>query len=417
MTPEDRAILNRLPADRRAVNGIPEDGEIARRERAYELVEATLTGELHPNGLRVSPLGPGWSTDIDAHVTRLPSDEELLAHGWVSLKGVLDAIGTDGAGKWAVTEGGKVLIGVDLSTDPPPDLVRGVLDRCRRERRVRLREVLELRALKRAGATIPDDPVVNIAARIENAFGGRDLGGSEDGRAEPPVSLPGAQIRRAVGGLRPKRRLVIALSGVDGSGKSTLSEALTADLRAAGLPATRVWTRPGMGLKVLDSLARWARRVTRQGSSPGIRTVAAGGEVRSRKGVVGWLWALAVTVAFLADARGRFRRAGRVVVFDRHLADALVTLDFAYEGVNLRVQRWLVRRLLPKADLTLYLEITVQEAVARKPDDVFGRHAIERQLGLYGRYLAEAERVQVFSAAGSAADLRTNALRLVTAVR
>ncbi len=410
------ALVGALPPPARVANGVPDPASAARRERAAEIVGEILGEVLQPGGLRVSPLGPAWSTDIDAHVERHPLRSELMARGWLSLDGLLHSIGSAGSGRWAVVDQGEVLAGVDITLDPVPDPVAAVVSRCRRRREVRLREVLELRALERSGAALPDDPVVRSAARIESSLGDDELGGApSSSELHPPVALPGAGMKKAASRLasRRKARASIALSGVDGSGKSTLGQALTADLAAAGLPVTRVWTRPGMSLKALDSLARLAKKALRQRSSPGIRTVAQGGEVRSRKGLIGWVWSVAVTVSFLADVRRQFRRAGRVVVFDRHLADALVTLDFAYEGVDLRLQRALVRRFLPRADLTIYLDIDVEESVARKPDDVFGRHAVTRQLELYERYLHEARGLEVLSGSEDKDVLRQQALRLV----
>jgi thymidylate kinase len=93
-----------------------------------------------------------------------------------------------------------------------------------------------------------------------------------------------------------------------------------------------------------------------------------------------------VTVAYVRDVRRRHRRAEGIVLYDRHLLDALVTLDFAYEGVDLRLHHGVVRTLLPQAALSFYLDVPADLAVARKPGDLFGRHAVERQLeGYAGR--------------------------------
>ena len=417
MRPEDQVLVDRVPAARSSVNGVPEPAAKARRERAVKSVEDALGDLLQPDGLRVSPLGAGWSTDIDAHVERYPDPVDLVGRGWVSLDGLLHAIGSNGSARWAAVVDGQVLAGVDLSLDPVPDPVAAVVARCRRRREVRAREALELRALKGAGATLPRDEVIDLAARVERYLGGDELGGPEVSPAEPPVPVGWGGALRMAGRYKPRRRkrFGIALSGVDGSGKSTLGESLADDLDAAGIPVTRVWTRPGMSLKMLDRLARALKKALGQKSSPGIRTVAQGGEVRSRKGLVGWLWSLAVTFSFLADVRGQYRRARSVVVFDRHLADALVTLDFAYGAVDLRLQRALVRRFLPVADVTIYLKVEADESVRRKPDEVFGRHAVTRQLELYDRYLQEATQLQVLVGAEEREALRAAALRLVTA--
>jgi thymidylate kinase len=185
------------------------------------------------------------------------------------------------------------------------------------------------------------------------------------------------------------RRVVVAISGVDGSGKSTLRAALAENLGRAGVPVSTVWVRPGMGLGRLTALAAWGKRLLRQDAAPGLRAMAEPGGTRlaSRRGAVGWLWAMLVTVSFLAGVWRQHRAARGVVLYDRHLVDALATLDFAYAGVDLRLPHLLVRALLPRADVRLYLDVPASLAVARKPDDLLGEHAVRRQLAAYGSWL------------------------------
>jgi thymidylate kinase len=52
----------------------------------------------------------------------------------------------------------------------------------------------------------------------------------------------------------------------------------------------------------------------------------------------------------------------------------------------------LVRHLLPPADLTLYLTVPVELALARKPGDTIGRSAVTRQVQ---EYEAAARHMQV----------------------
>ena len=83
------------------------------------------------------------------------------------------------------------------------------------------------------------------------------------------------------------------------------------------------------------------------------------------------------------------------MLFDRHLVDALVTLQFVYGGVDLRVQEALVRALVPRASLALYLDVPADVAVSRKEGDVFGEYAVRRQLERYGALLRAAPGVRV----------------------
>lgn len=131
--------------------------------------------------------------------------------------------------------------------------MRRVLARAEHRGEVRLREVLELRALQGSGRPFPDaSPVLTGAADIEVTLGSRDLVRWTSGsRAAAP---------RPVRTRARADRLVVAVSGVDGAGKSTLLAALERDLERCGLPVSRVWLRPGMGLGPLSALAQRVKR-------------------------------------------------------------------------------------------------------------------------------------------------------------
>jgi thymidylate kinase len=419
MTPEDEQLIARVPQDRWARNAIPEVEVAAARERAAHAAAEALGDLLRPAGIRTSPLGPGWSRDLDLHVTALPEPTGLLDRGWFPIDRLLGHLGSSGRGRWAVVEDGRLLACADLHTTAPPDALASLLDRCRRRGEVRVREVLELRTLLRSGSLLPHrDPVIEAAADIERGLGGENLRSWASGRTRPvPAPLDRPPARSAVARWRSllRPRFVVALSGVDGAGKSTVAGALAGDLERLGIPAGSVWTRPGMRLHWLDRLARAAKRPLRQDAAPGVGRVAAGlgSGLASRRGVVGWTWALLVTAAFLRDARRRHRRARGVVIHDRHLLDAIVTLEFVYAGVDLRLHRALVRRFLPAAALTVYLDLPATVAAARKPDDLFGSHAVSEQLERYSAHLHEIPGVHTLDATRPPAEMALQILRMI----
>jgi thymidylate kinase len=419
LTPEDELLVAAVPRGLRSSNGIPEPELVAVRERAARALTEALAGSMVTGGIRPSPLGPGWSRDLDVYVTEPPDPATLRRRGWIPLDRLFDRLGSPGPGRWAVIEDGAVLACLDLHRLPAPDPLTSVLDRCRRRGEVRVREVLELRALVRSGRSLPSrHPAVEAAARIERGLGGQALRPwATGGPLHPPVRLGRRGIRGHLAGWRTglRRPGVIALSGVDGAGKSTVARLLGRDLIRLGVEVTHVWTRPGMRLDRLDRVARAVKRVLGQEAAPGIGQVAAGrGQgLASRRGLVGWAWALLVTLSFLSDVRVRHRRAGGVVVYDRHLLDALVTLDFGYEGVDLRLHRWLVRRLMPKAFFTAYLQVPADVAADRKADELFGMHAVREQLDRYEARLAEAEDIRVLDATRSPEELAGEILRAI----
>lgn len=411
----DQQLLAALPDGAGPAHGVPTGEEAAVRERAAVLVRDALDDVLAPDGLRHSCLGPGWSRDLDAHVVRRPDGARLSALGWVPLDPLLAQVGSRARDRWAVVDGDEVVGALDLDLSPVPGPVDAVVGRARRRGEVRLREVLELRVLQRQGQVLPaGDPVVEAATALERALGGDELPGRADPAPDPvrPVAVQRPLVtglRERIGAAR-RPRLVVALSGVDGAGKSTLVAGLSQDLQRAGVPHDVVWARPGMRLKLLDRVARVAKRLLGQRPEPGVRTVAAGEAeaLPSRRGVVGAVWALAVTVAFLVDVWRRHLRSHGVVLYDRHHLDALTSLEFAYEGADLRLPRLLIRHGMPHARLGFHLDVPLEVAVARKPGDVIGEHAVRRQLQVYEHLLPQA-RIEVLDATRPAVVIRRHA--------
>lgn len=419
----DVALLAALPPSDRAGNGVPSP-EVARRRRmAADAARAVVADVLVDGGIRHSVLGPEWSSDLDLHVRAIPPAAALEAAGWLCLDGVLRRAGRAGRHRWAVRDdAGAALAMADLDLGPMPDPLEATLARARRRGEVRLREVLELRVLQRGGRALPaGDPVVVAAARAEAALGGSELphAAGEGPPQLPPVALAaegaiGRRRRRRPAALR--RRFVVAFSGVDGSGKSTLSRAVADELATLGITVDHVWARPGMRVALLDRVARLARRALRQSAEPAMQRVAKGlpAASPSRRGVLGWVWALLITASFLMDVWRRHLRTAGVVLYDRHALDAEVTLAFVYRGVDLRFHQALVRRALPPADLTVYLDVDPEVASARKPGDTFGAHAIAAQLEEYARRLPDRPAVLVLEP-GVVADLAATVLGAITA--
>jgi thymidylate kinase len=401
-------LLADFDRDLRSRNGLPDAATRADRRRCLDVVQAVLADTVTQDGVIPSVLGVEWTEVFDVPVVSVPDEARLLAAGWLPMDRLLDprAATAGTSRRWAVVDDGRVLAGVQF-VDSRPDPVQATLARCAERAEVRLRDVLELRELRRRQSPFPPGgDTLRAAAEIESGLGGRLLAPWASGRsAWPPVAV------------RPRPRgLVIAISGVDGSGKSTLRASLTQNLSRAGVPVDTVWVRPGMGLGRLIALATWGKRLLRQDVAPGLRAMADPTAPRpvSRKGAVGWLWALLVTLSFLLGVWRQHRAARGVVVYDRHLLDALATLDFAYAGVDLRVQHRLVRALLPRADVRLYLDVPADVSVARKPDDLLGEHAIRRQLAEYERWLARLPEAVRLDATQPGDALVAQALRLVS---
>lgn len=398
---EDAELLGRVPPSLRAVNGIPDPEQSAARERAVALASEALADLLLPNGVRTSVLGPGWSGDIDLYLLAWPEPARLETLGWIPLDALQHRLGIRSRGRWAVVEDGQVLAPLDLHLGPAPDPVTSLVDRCRRRGMVRVREVMEARALLRARYTLPAyDPVIRITARVEAGLGGRALAQWRDGPAlGAPAPLPWRRIRRRWDNvrsvLRRRTRLAVAVSGVDGSGKSTLCSLVARNLERARVPVGRVWSRPGMRLRWLNVLSGFGKKLLGHDPAGGLDRIAQGTPARdlaSRRGLLGWTWALVVALAFVGDVRQQLLRSRRgVILYDRHLLDALVTLEFFYGGVDLSLHQAVVRRGLPKPLLSVYLDVPPEVALARKPGETFGEYTVRGQLERYKAHRGEIE--------------------------
>ena len=190
---------------------------------------------------------------------------------------------------------------------------------------------------------------------------------------------------------RRMRPCVVSLSGVDGSGKSTLATTLLEEFSDRGLRATRVWSRPGCGLDLIEPLLARGKRAFASDPRTGSRRMAdpQASTPATRRGLAGWSWSLVVTIAYLWHARREHARAAGIVVGDRHLLDALVSLDFYYGRHARTLQARLVRWFLPRADLAYYLDANPALILGRQPESSTGPHAVEQQLERYGTLLHE----------------------------
>lgn len=180
-----------------------------------------------------------------------------------------------------------------------------------------------------------------------------------------------------------RERTLVAVSGVDGAGKSSLIAGLVDRFGEHGVPVDVVWFRPGMGMSWIERPARQVKRLLRQNPEPAMRDVDGAARLPSRKGLLGFGWCLLVTLTYLRQVRAQLRTSASTVICDRYVLDAIVTLRVFYGDATTRLPIFLVRHLLPQADVNLYLSVPVEVALARKPGDTIGRSAVTKQLREY----------------------------------
>lgn len=203
----------------------------------------------------------------------------------------------------------------------------------------------------------------------------RALAGSPRARRAARTRLVGEPVTRPATPPVARPRM-IALSGMDGAGKSTASLALLDHFERLDEAALVHWTRVGADLGVLVHVGRIARRLLRRDRSVSVVVEDASDAAASRSavperggGLLDGVWVLAVALSSVRAARhaGRLRRSGVHVVCDRWLLDALVDLRLRY-GRH-RVAEWLLRRGFPRPDVAVLLRVEARAAAVRKPGD------------------------------------------------
>jgi thymidylate kinase len=167
---------------------------------------------------------------------------------------------------------------------------------------------------------------------------------------------------------------VIALMGIDGSGKSTLSRALQQQLTERGVPAVARWAtlRPVL-LKPVIALAKYLL-VRKAPKSANYEThMAAKREGMNKMRFAHSIYFFVMKLDYLPQAWwkvGLPRMLGRHVICDRYVHD--LALDFAIT-VNSDPQRMLralrvLEKLVPSTDLHYFVAVPPEVALSRKDD-------------------------------------------------
>jgi len=226
------------------------------------------------------------------------------------------------------------------------------------------------------------------------------------GEAHRGLALAAA---RAVLPSRSRGGAIVAVSGMDGSGKSTQAEALAATLRELGHDAVVEWSRITydanlqlIARPVKLALAAATRLRGRAPAPPADdpstrppRTAedAAARALRARYPLLNQGWAAVVAAVHAWDQRRtlkRHLRDGRIVVRDRYVLDSAVALRQHYghrHGVGLAIA--LVKWISPPVVAAFWLDVPAEVAYARKPE----QFPVESLAARRPLYEAELERL------------------------
>jgi thymidylate kinase len=178
---------------------------------------------------------------------------------------------------------------------------------------------------------------------------------------------------------RPRRPRVVALSGIDGSGKSTQARALRETLERLGYEAVVEWAPLGSS-PLLRTLFMPVRRAlgrirslqpVEQEVDSGLRPNP-GSQLRDRSPLANAVWSTmvaATNAAFHARTSAAHSLAGRIVVYDRYVLDSRVRMRFLYgRGRRHTLQNAIVGGLSPRPLAAFYLDVDAQSSRRRKDD-------------------------------------------------
>jgi thymidylate kinase len=382
--------------------------------RAHEIVDAALSGRavvvgsLPPAGRDLDVLLPDSEVAAVEHALRRAG---FLADGgrWLRFANLtaelvellpMSESGLGRAQQRELFEEALALPGTQRLARPAPHHTVLLLARAARRQ-----EGLPERRRRRLDAALAEAPGAVAEARAR----AREWGLDEDlrelrrrpgrGRLRPLHAGLRARLGAARDLLRGRRRgAVIALSGIDGAGKSTQAAALAEALERLGYDVAVRWTRLGFNDRFWDraALAKrvlnrlLARRSRAIGGAAPDRVAA----LRRRSGVLTELWALAMTLENVWSQRravGAPLARGRIVVCDRHTLDSVVSLrSLVDEERAFGLQRALLRTLTRRPLRAYLLDAEAETAWARK-----GEHGPQQLRRHRAHYLAEHRRLGV----------------------
>ena len=276
--------------------------------------------------------------------------------------------------------------------------------------------------------SLPAVDAAALPARIPFAYSKRQYFAkvARDRRLSPAQKWDDA-VRHALAGVRRRlkvrsqRPMLVAFSGVDGSGKTAHAEALRAAFGACDIRARVVWTR-GASSPLTDALIRLGKRWL-GGASDADRSEGGNGpdpwQRRAafwRRPLVRrlWPWVIALDLwrQYLARVAWPLLR-GWVVIADRYVADAQAEvaayLDAVGDGrVPLALR--LLERVSPRPALWFVLDAPPAVAAHRKAGQE-SEAFLARQAAWYRR-LAQAGRARVLDATQPLEAVSGEAVRL-----
>jgi thymidylate kinase len=181
-------------------------------------------------------------------------------------------------------------------------------------------------------------------------------------------------------GFRSQPGFLIAISGVDGAGKTTQARSLLRALDRCEIRAKYIWSRPGSSLlssqlvrlvrAFVPGLRHFSRETARQDPMDSSRCRNGSGfDPNNRLHRAAWLSLVLLDCAIVFGVRVRFNLlTGHVVICDRYLPDALADLASRFRDdmvANHPLLRW-IGGICPKPDFPVLLRVDPGRARSRQ---------------------------------------------------
>jgi len=191
---------------------------------------------------------------------------------------------------------------------------------------------------------------------------------------------------------RWQRPMLISLSGVDGSGKTSLVQGLRGALQECDLAAEVIWCR-GASSPLTDALIRLVKPLLPRRQGLDVQSGSRKAKVIRKSfwlqhPLLRWGWILLTLADAFLTCWPKICWAllrGRIVLADRYIYDVLVELAALVDRVQV-AESWpakLALWLFPQPHIAYLLDVSPEEALARKPEEYLP--FLERQVFVYHR--------------------------------
>jgi len=198
--------------------------------------------------------------------------------------------------------------------------------------------------------------------------------------------------------LRQRPTALIALCGVDGSGKSTHAERLRQVFDECEIPNRTLWMRGGYSPAVT-----WLKQRLRRSSQNLPAVDDDEGKTRAyREPRMRLLWGWLVAIEQILQARiavSLHRLLGRTLITERYIPDTIADLSERFGDPSFP-KSWpatAMRWLSPRPDLVIFLDLPADVAYERKSDD-WSREILASRRELYRSVLGLMPDVETFDA-------------------